>query len=240
MNKLNLPTEFFEIAVVSDVHISSPDDIKYDYLCEFCDQIKTQNLVLNGDIFEFFIGDRIFFFEKYKKLFKILTVRAEQGCRVIFNQGNHEYFLQDLKKFCPEIEFQTCDFKIGDNFFTHGDEVQKDLGYKVFKTVTRSIFTKILARIFLASFALDFICQKIAKFSRKKDCVREFNAARILTEIRLYGEKFKQNTVVVGHFHYPFAEKEGLVKVFSVKDWPFEINFLGYKSENWCYYKLKT
>ena len=237
MPTLNLPTRALEIAVVSDVHIGSPSDHKFDLLCSFCEQVHCKTIVLNGDIFEFFIGDRVYFYQRYKKLFDVLENRGKTGTRVIFNQGNHEFFLHELKKFCPTIECVVSDFKIGETFFTHGDDVQGDRSYELYKKVSRSLAVRWIARLLLPSRFLDYLCQHIAKLSRKKDQYRQFDESKILDNIKKYGHNHHENKIVVGHFHFPFKEK-GAIEVFSVRDWPNEPNFLGLSANGWEYFKL--
>lgn len=230
-----------ELVVVSDIHIREPSDDRAKLFLELIAECKVKsvkNLILNGDIFDFFYGRGSYFKQKYQVIFSALTALSPTT-NVIFVEGNHEFGLERL-----DIQGIAIRDGLGGSLqlsrtlvvFCHGDLMIPDWKYNVFRGFVRSGLANGIASIIPQKW-LDGFTTWLAKTSRKKDKYRTLNHERI----QLYAEQFLKKhldthsdihsdnggiytmqmptTLVFGHFHYPYDIQLQSHKILSVQSW---------------------
>jgi UDP-2,3-diacylglucosamine hydrolase len=139
---------------IADAHLLDPQDTNYRRLLDFLQSQRGQvrTLVLLGDIFEFWIGYRHTVFAPYVPLLESLRQLREQGTRIVYVEGNHDfhlgpYFEQVLGcRILPDggvIELGSEKIYIG-----HGDLVNpNDKGYRLLRRFLRSRLLLWLSRL---------------------------------------------------------------------------------------------
>jgi UDP-2,3-diacylglucosamine hydrolase len=84
------------MVLVSDVHLQKMTDPRGALLLDLIGRIdpaRTGTFVLNGDIFDFCFGDSGYYRAKYRPLGAALERLAAAGTRVVFIEGNHEFWM---------------------------------------------------------------------------------------------------------------------------------------------------
>src|SRR4051812_11842373 len=84
------------VLVVSDLHISGPEDPLYASLLSLLKD-KAQRgdtLVLAGDIFDLFIGAKPIFISRYWEFLQELTSAGRRGVELHYIEGNHDFLIR--------------------------------------------------------------------------------------------------------------------------------------------------
>ena len=98
-----------KIYFASDFHLGAPNYksslIREKKIVDWLNYIESsaEEIFLVGDIFDFCYGAHPYFQKKFSKLGEALTNLANQGTKVLFFQGNHEFCLAHLN--WPKVEF---------------------------------------------------------------------------------------------------------------------------------------
>jgi UDP-2,3-diacylglucosamine hydrolase len=134
---------------VSDLHILGPDDPLYRSLLKLLrEQAKPgDTVVLAGDLFDLFVGNKKVFVERYRGFLEALGEAGRGGVRIHYIEGNHDFHLRRVFAAIPGLQLHSHDFDLelgGRKFhFSHGDLAdRKDYGYRVLRAVFRSPFMK--------------------------------------------------------------------------------------------------
>jgi len=193
--------------VFSDLHIQSQNDPMYRSFCDVLSGKPSPGdyVVLAGDIFDLFVGDKKAFLDRYSEFFLILENLMNQKVRVDYIEGNHDFQLdQVLKRYGVHHHDAEVEINLeGKKFYiAHGDLIdEEDRGYRLLRGIFRSkIFSQMVK---LAPGAwIDQIGQTSSKVSRK------YNPMQINLRVRgLFRDfaltKFHQNFdyIVLGHCH---------------------------------------
>ena len=79
---------------ISDVHLGFPG-CSADYLCEFLDQTRSENLFLVGDIIDFwYLRKRKYWPSSHSRVVRKILRKAQEGTRVVLVPGNHDETLR--------------------------------------------------------------------------------------------------------------------------------------------------
>jgi UDP-2,3-diacylglucosamine hydrolase len=192
-----------QLHILSDLHIKQTDDPLYSHFVHFLNTVpqKGDYLVLNGDIFDFFVSENPFCLEYYQQIIQSMTELAKKTT-IYYLEGNHDFL---LKKAFPGIQIasQELFLTIGDKkfYFSHGDLANpKDYGYLFFRKALRSLPMKLLIQSLSGSALL-----KLADFflnqSKRKN--RPMNAQTRKIYRSFAAQKIKEGAdfVVLGHTH---------------------------------------
>ena len=216
-----------QLVLASDVHMQRVDDRRGQLLLDAISRIdpaRTGVFVLNGDIFDFCFGRSPYYRAKFKPLGDALERLAEAGTRVVFVEGNHEFWMDAIGWRGVEIvkaKDLLLTLKDGARVrVTHGDLIIHDQLYRVFRAFVKSRFLATLARL-LPGRLLDAYTLRYAKVSRGQDQYRTLNHERILGAFDRWLAEGAFDHGIIGHFHVPYAEprtgKDGLM--VSVDSW---------------------
>lgn len=183
-----------EYTVISDLHLGS-NVCRADYILEFLYYLETENLILNGDIF-----DNMDFRRLKKSHWHVLKKlrQISKHTKIIWISGNHDYQCEPIAhligaKFTLDYLIQ-ADRKI---YITHGDRFDK-------------IITK---RPILTKFA-DNIYRLIQLFDRRMDNNYYYSGmikrhSKTLTRVTdntvanaiKFAKKNKYDSIIIGHLH---------------------------------------
>jgi UDP-2,3-diacylglucosamine pyrophosphatase LpxH len=89
------------LSFISDVHIRSDSDHRYQYILKFLDHPKVVNsniIVLGGDIFDRMIGPFNEYLDLYPEYFEKLENLLKARKIIHYCQGNHDFHLNHLYK----------------------------------------------------------------------------------------------------------------------------------------------
>ena len=182
--------------VISDLHLGS-NVCRADYFLEFLYYLETENLILNGDIF-----DNMDFRRLKKSHWQVLKKlrQISKHTKIIWISGNHDYQCEPIAhligaKFTLDYVIQ-MDRKI---YITHGDRFDK-------------IITK---RPILTKFA-DNIYRFIQLFDRRMDNNYYYSGmikrhSKTLTRVTgntvantiKFAKKNNYDSIIIGHLHKP-------------------------------------
>ncbi len=223
------------LVVASDIHLKHLGDARGRLLLDVLARLgRVEYLVLNGDIFDFCLGDSSYFQNKFRALGQALSDASRRGVKVLFLEGNHEFHMTAVG--WPGVEFVTerdrvVTLSTGENIkISHGDLITDDFWYRAFRGLVKSPVARYGARLVPGSW-LDAYSLKHAGFSRAQDKYRKLDHARILASFNRWLADGAYDHGIIGHFHVPYAEKrethDGLM--LSVDSWD-QPNLLVYKN----------
>lgn len=199
--------------VVSDLHISGPEDPLYHSLLLLL-QRKAQTgdtVVLAGDLFDLFVGSKAIFTQTYAKFLQALKECGERGVACHYIEGNHDFHLDRVFSRIKNVKLYPNEFSLllHDKrfYFAHGDLVLKDdYGYRLLRLFFRSKIMKLLFHLapgkWVASFG-NFSSRTSQKKHRRSPLAIE-RLEEIRRSYRSYAaEKLADgfDFVVMGHCH---------------------------------------
>lgn len=100
-------------------------------------------LVLAGDIFDLFVGDKKLFRERYREFFDEIAAAGARGASVEYIEGNHDFLLRRAFRGLPRVTVHSSEVLLrldGRRFFiAHGDLVDSgDYTYRALRATFRS------------------------------------------------------------------------------------------------------
>lgn len=201
--------------VVSDLHIWGPEDPLYRSLLSLLKE-KAQpgdTVVLAGDVFDLFVGNKKLFLERFSEFFSALRACGERGVRLHYIEGNHDFHLRGAFAGIPgfQVHSHHVALELGEKrfFVAHGDTVDRsDYGYRALRVFFRSPVMKALVYALPGSW-LDKIGKESSRKSRgaKPLLPVELPIDRIERLRRIYRnfavERMSEgyDFVVLGHCH---------------------------------------
>ncbi|AXH09146.1 UDP-2,3-diacylglucosamine hydrolase [Malaciobacter halophilus] len=172
------------------------------------EKIKTKQLFLMGDMFDFISSESTYFVKRNQKLIDIINELSFK-MQIVYLEGNHDYNMKPLFKniYVVKREDQAIFMKYKNKklALSHGDN---------FTPILYNIYCKIIRNHMLLKFlnSIDynnFISKKIYYTLMKKNICHNFNAFEHLAKKRV--SFFEADIIIEGHFHqgkeYIFDEK---------------------------------
>ncbi|MFK7872361.1 MAG: UDP-2,3-diacylglucosamine diphosphatase [Oligoflexales bacterium] len=219
-------TESFELAVISDVHIRDRDDAKIEKissLFSWLEEKGCKKVLLNGDIFDVFIGN--FYFQKYYYSFFQSLEQLSKSSQIIYLQGNHEFFLnkipyQSYMKTALEDVYIHKSENHGNIYIAHGDHLNPSRGYQILRKILRNPITYFATKL-LPGAMVRQICLGISDLSRHRNKNREKRLPhqKILSVIQEHSKNQNCSTAVIGHYHTPWAQNIKNQNIFGLDCW---------------------
>jgi UDP-2,3-diacylglucosamine hydrolase len=157
----------------SDLHLQDGNTPQSERFIRFLNEVPQSGdvLVLGGDIFDLFVGNKSIFQTRFSKVLEAIQSLIIKGVRVYYLEGNHDFQFNGT---IPESE----NFKILKNDFSlevfgkkiwisHGDLIDpEDRGYRFLRWFTRTPFIQILIKI-LPGNLIDMVGNRSSQSSRK-------------------------------------------------------------------------
>lgn len=164
--------EFFAI---SDLHVEGPDDPLYHSLLRLL-RNRAQpgdTVVLAGDIFDLFVGNKSLFVNRYAVFFEALREASLRGVSLHYIEGNHDFLIRRAFRNIPGlvVHAEKVVVQKGSRRFyvAHGDLVdQSDLGYRVLRHFFRSPLMKAIVTLVPGAW-LDWFGQRSSLASRARN-----------------------------------------------------------------------
>jgi len=196
----------------SDVHLGAgskkEEQLKEERLIKFLNAIKhhASEIYILGDLFDYWFEYKTVVPKGFYKLFTMFSELRDNGVRLFFIAGNHDYWIGNYfrDEFGMEIHYEPFEKVIlGKRFYLHhGDGlIKNDVGYKILKCILRN-----RVNIVLYSWLHPDCSSKIARWSSRKS--RNYTSNRQYEEdgmVKFAAEKIKEgfDFVVMGHNHQP-------------------------------------
>ena len=188
-----------QVFILSDLHIENSKDPMYASFLEVLNTKPTKSdvVVLAGDIFDFWVGNRDIFKNEYAAFLEALKRLKANQVQVYYIEGNHDFHLKSALSPYLNLNHRSIEFKLDDkNFFVaHGDLVNlADVGYLLLRFLFRSPLISFLVKIVPEGFL-----KKLGEFLSKKS--RQYNP-RIRNSTRT---KFRNYAVIKIQKGYDFV-----------------------------------
>lgn len=196
---------------MSDLHLRDGDGPQAQRFCRFLDQVPQKNdtLVLGGDIFDLFVGNKEVFRQKFAPVLGSILSAAQRGIIIFYLEGNHDFHFRSLFD-GAKIQVRSEDFGIEVDqkkiWISHGDLIDpEDRGYRFLRWFLRTPVLRALIWL-LPGGCIHVIGNRSSETSRK------YNEGRIDENTKqrlrnLYTNFAKQQIssgwkfVFVGHSH---------------------------------------
>ncbi len=213
-----------KFSAISDVHVKVSGDNAENLLLSFLRHPDVQSsdvIFLLGDIFDLMIGPHSQYFARFQNYFTELKKLLENGKRICYVEGNHDFHIINLyKKFfqvhkdldhslfkmAPTFTYEDAGKKI---FFAHGDTIElNNPSYKVFKAIVTSPPLRFYANNLMPHFLIKGVGEYSAEKSRKRNNKRYSTEADLTPvkenfrfSIETYHRRHPHDIYVLGHSH---------------------------------------
>lgn len=142
------------LLVVSDLHIWGVDDPLYSSLLLILRNRAGAGdvVVLAGDLFDLFVGNKSIFTRRYAELLATLADAGRKGVELHYIEGNHDFLIDQAFRGIPGLTVHPHDVTVEiENkkfYLAHGDTVdRKDYGYLLLRAFFRSGCMKALVSL---------------------------------------------------------------------------------------------
>ena len=202
-----------KISVTSDVHIRESNPEARVYLENFLKNPKVQNsdyIIFLGDIFDLMVGAKKQYLKEFDFFFLAIKKMAEEGRKIIYIEGNHDFHLEDVFKKInsSQIKVIRTNYELEDKGkrirFEHGDELDLyNKSYKRWKKIYSSSLMGFLLKFIFPYWMIRGVGNR-ASTNSKKQSSRTFS---LEFEKKKYRENFKKysqanvDIFVMGHTH---------------------------------------
>lgn len=204
---------------ISDLHIKSAKDAPSKLLELFVNsnQVKEADRVyFLGDIFDFMVGNRKQYLEKYDFFFKTILDLINQKKKVIYIEGNHDFHLEKIMNgFAKDNRLTIDQFEHSKNaiveeingkkfFFTHGHEIDENSSYQKWKEIYSSKPFKFFVDHLLPYYFVERLGNKASNDSKKrgvKSFIYEKTQEMYRHGAKVLIEKEKIDYLITGHTH---------------------------------------
>ena len=203
-----------KLVFISDIHLGSKNEPRFFSFIDLLKTLETDgttHLFMVGDIFDFWIGNKKIFIDRYQEAINAVNGLVSNGVKVIYFQGNHDVDLKRYwgKKLGVDVYTKPTTFNFNQTKIRveHGDNFDPDdTGYFIWKAILTSNFLSGLAMIVpspVVGRISDFLSSKSREYSDKD---RESHKVAILEKLHKYvqlqAEKEDFDFIITGHIHY--------------------------------------
>ena len=169
--------------------------------------LKTSQLFLMGDIFDFLSQEIMYFKNKNEDMINLINLLSKK-IEIIYLEGNHDF---NLKTIFPNITILSRDkqplvlkYKNKKIALSHGD-IFTPLGYDLYSKFIRNNFTLLFLNFIDIN---NWLTKKIDNWLLQKDICSKCNSEEIFVDIRINLYKsINVDKVIEGHFHYGINSK---------------------------------
>jgi UDP-2,3-diacylglucosamine hydrolase len=215
-------------ALLADLHLGqvAGDYQRFAALLVELPQRKVGELVLAGDVFRTLVGLPRFWSPSVREALGLLTQLRQQGVRVVWVEGNRDFFLHTQAmdpyrdRFVPSYGFAAG----GRRFLVeHGDLINRqDRQYRLWRTISKSHLAFWGARLIPK-----VVAQSIVTRTEQALAKTNFSYRRVLPEQDLVREARKHfacgvDVVFWGHFHRFWSFAEGEKQAYVLPAWQEE------------------
>jgi len=199
-----------KVLFLSDLHIVDDRDPLYlAFLSVLRGPFESgDRVVLAGDIFDLFVGNKEIFKKRYHEFLSALRSLSDQGVQVDYIEGNHDFQLSDVYALIPRVSIHddAVDFTVDEKRFyvSHGDLANaKDYSYLALRSFYRSAPSR-----WMIKRVPDFFLEQVGKISGRLSKIKNRQKGNATQALRLpyhaAAEKLFDrgyDYVVMGHCH---------------------------------------
>ncbi len=204
-----------DLWIVSDLHLLSDHETMAQEFIDFLNDLleSGDRLVLAGDLFDAFAGEKAIFLDRYARVLTALVSAGARGVEIDVLEGNHDIHLKPLVARLPGARHHDEGVFLlwGERriWVEHGDRVNgSDYGYRVLRMVFQSSLMQGFVRV-----SPDVLFDRFAQFATRTSRNRhpmlpESLPVEQLSELRrVYRESASNlllrefDVVVYGHCH---------------------------------------
>lgn len=215
---------------IADAHLRSPTDENYRLLLRFLSELKgnTDELIILGDLFEFWVGYPETLFPHYRPALDSLMALKSAGAGIVYFEGNHDFHLGSYfrENLGASVHAGPAVLMLDGKrvYVCHGDQINKrDLGYMVLRNL---LHNRVSGRIFpyLPPSLVFRVAKHLSRHSKGMHGKRNaaWNYESLLEDFAASKFRNRCDVVITAHFHRPFiltgkGDKNGTL--LSVGDW---------------------
>jgi UDP-2,3-diacylglucosamine hydrolase len=160
------------LVVISDLHIWGREDPLYHSLVSLVQERvhSGDTLVLAGDIFDVFVGNKKVFVQEYSRFIEALKAASDRNISIHYVEGNHDFLLKSVFSECKgvKVHAESVGLEIDQKkfFFAHGDLANpKDYGYRFLRAFLRSLFLRAVV-VLVPGWFVKMVGERSSKYSR--------------------------------------------------------------------------
>jgi len=209
------------VALLADAHVGGPggsgDDLQEEL--DALDAARCELLVILGDLFHVWVGDRRYETEEIRRLLPVLAAVRRRGIETRYVEGNRDFFLEDsaYAGAFDSIAREHAFVRGGVRYLaTHGDGLDdRDWRYRFWRRTSKNPFSRAASRRLPGRLARHWV----TSMDRRLAETNFEHKIRIPEEvIRRYGERRLaegHDVLLLGHFHEArrFAVGGGEVRI---------------------------
>ncbi len=213
------------VAVVADCHLGGPGGPPgrlVEQLRELPDK-GCRRLVLLGDIFHYWVGNRRFETEEVRAVLPEVERLRQNGIRIDYIEGNRDFFIADspyadaFDGIGTEVSFETGGVRY---LAVHGDGLNdRDRQYLLWRWLSKSPPVRFGIRFLpgvVARRLFDSAEERLAETNFKHRKAIPVEAITAYAERRLGGD---HDVLILGHFHRPKTWQVGDGEVRCLDAW---------------------
>lgn len=206
------------LLVVSDLHILGSEDPIYLSLLKLLSAencVQNDIVVMAGDIFDVFVGNKRIFHRRYREFFQALSMASDRGVKFHYIEGNHDFLLKDafsgIRNLVVHAEEMSLELSGKRFLILHGDTANPgDQGYLRLRAAFRSPLMKGFVKV-TPDLALDAAGKLSSRYSRERRTsgIENLSTARLEAMRAVYRryaqERFEKgyDFILMGHCHDP-------------------------------------
>ena len=213
---------------IADAHLRDPNAPEYRHLIKFLtsEMGQIRNLVLLGDIFEFWVGYRHCVFSAYVPILEILHKLQAAGTKIVFVEGNHDFhmgpFFRDTLNATIFSDAGTVQLDGNSIYLCHGDTLAATPNYLRLRSFFRSGFAQLLIRLLPADTTWK-IAEVLGNASRKRRQKQQPRQHHLpITKISHQAQiQFADGctTFICGHFHQGWQQHHDGTHILVLGNW---------------------
>jgi UDP-2,3-diacylglucosamine hydrolase len=189
---------------IADAHYNSERTTLYTMLIDIeSNKIKTTQLILMGDIFDF-LSCEIKYFQKINSKIIQLINHLSQKIDILYLEGNHDFNLKQLFPKIDVIPRKQQPLNIVQNnqqiSLAHGD-IFTPFGYNIFSSIFRSCLIQNILNIVDINYWLSSLFEK--KLIKKNICHKQKNFTQF---IHNRVQSYNTDLIIEGHYHQGYID----------------------------------
>ena len=226
---------------ISDAHLSLKHPHLQDGILNFLNDIEKDltDLVIVGDLFEFWFGGKGFSFPEYQPLLDKFHDFIKKGINIYYLEGNHDFNMGEIFSNLGVMVYTVPLTLILDGkklFISHGDLTNMvNLRYKIFRKFLKNPLTyKMLEKLgpTLVKKAASFMSKRS---ERKWKLKRDSNTPSIFRNFAKTLIENGYDVVILGHSHIPeialIKTKKKIGLYYNLGDWITNFSYLKYEPQ---------
>ena len=158
---------------LSDLHIDGSEDPLLAAVVTLLEKKAEPGdvVVLAGDIFDIWVGNKILFSQRYDSFLRACDVALTRGVQLHYIEGNHDFLLKQAFSDLVGLRLHAQQFELdlaGKRFFfAHGDLVDPtDYGYRLLRLLFRSPVMRLFVQL-VPGAGLDWLGSRSSAWSRR-------------------------------------------------------------------------